>query len=368
MIAIIGGGISGLSIGWFLAKQGQAVTILERDEAGKGATWAAAGMLTPWIAADPKEKPVFQLQLTGHALWPEFAGELESTTGIKLDYRTEGRLFVVLDHEDTEGLRVRYEFNRKLGLSLDWLSGSEARRLEPNLSPTVTNAVFSPTAHWVDNRQVALALRDAFVQAGGTLREHTEAQGVIIEDNQVRGVRLHNERLPAETVVLAAGAWSQITSLPQSVRPPVHPVKGQMIVVQMPPADPLINRMVTGPIYLIPRSDGRLLIGATVEDKGFDTQVTAGAVFDMLGRARQMLPHLDDLPIVDTWAGLRPASTDEIPILGPTNVNGLIVATGHYRHGILLAPITAQAITHYILTGQIVDVIQPFSPLRFANT
>jgi len=215
---------------------------------------------------------------------------------------------------------------------------------------------------------VALALRDAFVQAGGTLREHTEAQGVIIEDNQVRGVRLHNERLPAETVVLAAGAWSQITSLPQSVRPPVHPVKGQMIVVQMPPAAPLINRMVTGPIYLIPRSDGRLLIGATVEDKGFDTQVTAGAVFDMLGRARQMLPHLDDLPIVDTWAGLRPASTDEIPVLGPTNVNGLIVATGHYRHGILLAPITAQAITHYILTGQIVDVIQPFSPLRFANT
>lgn len=366
MIAIIGGGINGLSIGWFLAKQGRAVTILERGEAGKAATWAAAGMLTPW-SATPGEEAAFPLQLAGHKLWPNLAQELEAATGINVDYRTEGRLFVVLDHEDVDGLRAKFNLNRDLGLPLEWLSGPEARELEPHLSPAVTDAVFSPTAHWVENRQVALALRQAFTQAGGTLCEHTEAQGIVIENNQVRGVRLNNDMLAAETVVLAAGAWSQITSLPKSARPPVHPIKGQMVVVQMPAGPPLVNRMVTGPIYLIPRSDGRLLIGATVEDKGFDTQVTAGAVFDMLDRARQILPHLDELPIVDSWAGLRPASTDEYPIIGPTNVDGLLVATGHYRHGILLAPITAQAVTQYILTGQIMDEIAPFSPLRFAN-
>jgi glycine oxidase len=301
------------------------------------------------------------------ALWPDFARNLEAATDIKLDYRTEGRLFVVLDHENAEGLRAKYKFNRSLGLPLEWLSGDEARKLEPNLSPVVTNAVFSPTAHWVDNRQVVLALKKAFTQSGGILRENTEAFGVAIENNRVRGVRLADEVLTAETVVLAAGAWSRITSLPESVRPPVRPVKGQMIAVQMPLNEPLVSRMVTGPIYLIPRSDGRLLIGATVENKGFDTRVTAGAVFDILDKARQMTSEIDNLPIIETWAGLRPASTDEAPILGPTSIDGLIVATGHYRHGILLAPITAQVISRHILTGQMPDIVTPFSPLRFSS-
>ncbi len=366
MIAIIGGGICGLSIGWYLARAGHDVTILERGEAGRGATWAAAGMLTPWSLPNPGYEPQFQLQLASHALWPEFAQNLASATGINLDYRTNGRLFIVLDHENARGLRERYEFNRKLGLPVEWISGDEARRYEPHLSPAVTNAIFTPTAHLVDNRQAALALRQAFVQAGGLLREQTDAREIVIENNQTQGVRLDEGLLKAEAVVLAAGAWSaKITGLPETERPPVRPVKGQMLALQMSPGAPLLSHMVTGPIYLLPRSDGRLLVGATVEEKGFDTHVTAGAVFDMLDRARQMLPEIDNLAVVETWAGLRPASSDEAPILGPTGIKGLVIATAHFRHGILLAPITAQTISHFIETGQIDDAIKPFLPNRF---
>lgn len=367
MIAIIGGGICGLSIGWYLAQEGQPVTVLERGQAGRAATWAAAGMLTPWSAPTEKDDSKFKLQLASHALWPNFARNLEAATDINLDYRTQGRLFIILDHEDARGLKEHYQVNKKRGLPVEWLSGDEARQREPHLSPAVTDAVFTPTGHLVDNRQVALALCRAFEQAGGTLRQQTEVRQIVVKNNRVQGVRLSNgEMLPAKTVVLAAGAWSQkIAGLPADTRPPVRPVKGQMLALQMPPNQPLIKHMVTGPIYLLPRTDGRLLIGATVEEKGFDTQVMAGAIFDMLGRARQMLPAIDELPIVETWAGLRPATPDESPILGPTGIQGLIAATGHYRHGILLAPITAQAICRLVLTGKIMPEIEPFLPQRF---
>lgn len=368
MIAIIGGGICGLSIGWYLARAGQAVTILERGQAGRGATWAASGMLTPWSFIGSDEEPVFQLQLASHALWPDFGRELESTADVAIDYRTEGRLFIVLDHEDARGLRTRYEFNRKLGLTLEWLSGDEARRIEPHLASTVTDAVFMPTGHLVDNRKVALALQKAFRLAGGILREQSEVVEIVIERNRVQGVRLSDEFLAAETVVLAAGVWSKdIPGLPMAVRPPIRPVKGQMLALQMPPESPLLRHTVTGQVYLVPRSDGRLLVGATVEEKGLDTHVTAGPIFDMLGQARRILPAIDNLPLIETWAGLRPASDDEAPILGTTRVGGLIVATGHFRHGILLAPITAQAISQLILTGKVVDEIRFFTPLRFSH-
>ena len=368
MIAIIGGGICGLSIGWYLAKAGQAVTILERGEAGRGATWAASGMLTPWSFLGSDEEPVFQLHLASHALWPDFGQELEDATGIAIDYRTEGRLFVILDHEDARGLRTRYEFNRKLGLSLEWLSGNEARRREPHLSPTVTDAVYMPSGHLVDNRKVVLALQKAFKLAGGTLCEQSEVFEIVIKQNRVQGVRLSNEFLAADTVVLAAGAWSKdLPGLPAAVRPPVRPVKGQMMALQMLPAAPLLRHVVTGQVYLIPRSDGRLLVGATIEEQGFDTHVTAGQIFEMLRQARRIIPNIDNLPLIETWAGLRPTSDDEAPILGATGMDGLIIATGHFRHGILLAPITAKAISQLILTGNVMDEIRFFTPLRFSN-
>jgi len=368
MIAIVGGGICGLSIGWYLAQAGQPVTVLERGAVGREATWAAAGLIAPWCLPGTTDKFLFRMQVASHALWPDFARHLETTAQVDIDFRTEGRLFIILDHEDMRGLREEFELNKELGLPLEWLSAQEIHEREPNLTPAVTNGIFSPTTYLVDNRKVALALREAFQRAGGQLRENTPVQEIVVSDNRVQGVRVDGEILAAEKVVLAAGAWSsEIAGLPQAARPPVRPVKGQMLALRMPPDSPLLKHTISGPVYLYPRSDGRLLIGATVEEQKFDKEVTAGAVFELLDEARRMLPAIDNLPILETWAGLRPAGADNRPILGPTKIEGLSVATAHFKHGIMLAPITAQAISRLILDGTQMDEIQPFSPLRFAS-
>ncbi len=367
MVLIIGGGISGLGIGWYLARAGCPVTVLERDEAGHGATWAAAGMLAPHVEAEPTEEKLLPLQLASHAAWAGFARELEEASGIAVDYRTEGTLVVALNRDDVERLRFQYNFQRQLGLPVEWWYGDQLRELEPHLARGVVAGIFSALDHQVDNRKAALALRAAFLRAGGVLREHTPVAEIIIEDNRAQGVRTAEGRLLAETVVLAAGAWSRgIGGLPDSVRPPVRPVKGQMLAAQMPPHSPLIQHVVWGQdVYLVPRLDGRLLIGATVEEQGFDTQLTAGGVMRLLQGARDILPEVCNLPLIELWAGLRPGSRDDAPILGLTEIQGLILATGHHRNGILLAPITAQSISHLILTGEVMEEIKPFNVERF---
>ncbi len=367
MIAIIGGGISGLAIGWYLARAGCPVTVLERGEAGSGATWAAAGMLAPQVEAEPGEEQLLALLLESRAAWADFARDLETASGMVVDYRTEGTLVIALDRDDAERLRFQYDFQRKLGLQLEWLSGYEVRQFEPHLARTVIAAVLSALDHQVDNRKVTTALRTAFLRAGGVLREHTSVLEVVVRNDRVHGVRLTDETLAADVVILAAGAWSRsIEGLPEAVRPPVRPVKGQMLAVQMPPHAPLLEHVVWGPdAYLVPRVDQRLLIGATVEEMGFDTQLTAGGIFELLRGAWEALPGIYDLPIAEMWAGLRPGSRDDAPILGLTHLPGLIMATGHYRNGILLAPITAYAVSHLILTGEVMDAIKPFALARF---
>jgi glycine oxidase len=342
---------------------------VEKGEAGHGATWAAAGMLAPHAEAEPGEECLLELLLASHAAWAGFAHELELASDMAVDYRTEGTLMVALDHDDAERLKFHYELQCRSGLEVQQLSGYEARQMEPHLSRTVTTALFCPRDYQVDNRKTALALRTAFLRAGGLLREHSEVDEIIIAADRVLGVRLGDETLVADTVVLAAGAWSRnIRGLPEALRPPVRPVKGQMIAVQMPSNAALIEHVVWGPdVYLVPRSDGRILIGATVEEQGFDTQLTAGGLHYLLQGAWETLPGVYDLPIVEMWAGLRPGSRDDAPILGETSVRGLILATGHYRNGILLAPITAQAISQLVLTGAIMEEAKPFALARFKN-
>ncbi|WP_376792990.1 glycine oxidase ThiO [Thermoflexus sp.] len=368
-VVIIGGGICGLSIGWFLARSGYPVTVLERGGAGLGATWAAAGMLAPYAEAEPGEEGLLPLLRASRDMWADFARELEAASGIAVDYRDEGTLVVALDRDEAERLRFLYEFQRSQNLPTEWLSGYEARRMEPHLSRHVVAAIYSPQDHQVDNRKVARALIEAFRRAGGRLREHTEVTGIVVDENRVLGVRLSRGFLEARTVILAAGAWSaQIPGLPESARPPVRPVKGQMLAVQMPPEAPLLQHVVWGAdAYLVPRRDGRLLIGATVEEKGFDANLTAGGIFRLLRGAWEMLPGVDELPIVEMWVGFRPGSRDDAPILGPTAVEGLIMATGHYRNGILLAPITAYAIHHLIVHGDLPEIAKPFTIERFCH-
>lgn len=371
-ILIVGGGVCGLGIGWRLAQAGRPVTVLEQREIGPGslpaATWASAGMLAPHVEAEPGEEKLLPLLLESHARWPAFARELQEASGVDVGYRTEGTLVVALDRDQAERLRFQYEFQRSLGLELVWLSGDAARRREPHLSRNVAAALYSPHDHQVDNRQTLLALRQAFLAAGGVLRERAAVAEILVGSGAVQGVRLTSgEMLHAPVVVIAAGAWSAtLPGLPPEAQPPVRPVKGQMLALQTPSNAPLLRHVVWGrDVYLVPRKDGRLLVGATVEEKGFDAQLTAGGVYQLLRRAWELLPGIDEAPLIELWAGLRPGSRDDAPILGATSVKGLILATGHYRNGILLAPITADAVSHLILTGETPESIRSFGIERF---
>ena len=376
MIVIVGGGICGLGIGWRLAKAGRDVTIIDRGEAAMAATWAAAGMLAPQAEAEHAEEALLPLAMESCRMWQSFSEELQRDSGIDVDYRTEGTLVVAVDRDDCELLEYRFTYLRDLGLNLEWLSGYEARQKEPYLSRAVSGALFSPEDHQVDSRLVGSALKACFINAGGNLRENTSVDEILTNSGRVTGVRVGDREINAEIVVVAAGAWSRnIAGLPPEASPPVRPLKGQMLAVQMPAAAPILQHVLWGPgnsivpsIYLAPKSDGRLIIGATVEEMGFDTSLTAGGMFELLRSAWEVLPGIYDLPLVESWAGLRPASRDDAPILGPTGVEGIVMATGHHRNGILLAPITADTVSDYILTGTVADIMRPFMLERFTKS
>jgi glycine oxidase len=266
-----------------------------------------------------------------------------------------------------ERLRFSFEFQRDLGINLAWLSGAEARRLEPHLKPGIAGAVFSPHDHQVDNRRLTLALKSAFLNAGGELREHTDVSGLDVESARVRGVVVNGERHSADAVVLAAGAWSALLEgLPDAARPPVRPVKGQMLALRMHPERPVLRHVLWAPKgYLVPRGDGALIVGGTVEERGFDQDLTAGGVLALLEAAWRALPVVEELPIDELWVGFRPTSRDDAPILGPTSVEGLVLATGQHRNGILLTPITALMVSEVVLTGRVPNRIREFTIDRF---
>jgi glycine oxidase len=368
MIAIIGGGVIGLAVGWRLAAAGRPVTLFERGKAGCGASWAAAGMLAPVSEAEPEEAALIDLALAGHALWPSFAAELAQQSGIAIDYWPCGGLHIALKRDEVERLRFLQAFLAYRGLESRWIGMAEARALLPHLSPHAKAALLCPSDHQVDNRKLASALHAAFIATGGVLVEDTEITGLDVVGGQVSGLVAGDRRHAADLVILASGAWSgAIDALSPSQRPPVRPVKGQMLCVRM--MTPLIDRILWREgRYLVPRRDGRLLIGATVEEQGFDAQMTAGGVFQLLDQARELLPAIDDLPVDEMWSGFRPTSRDDAPILGPSSLPGLIYATGHHRHGILLTPITAAGIAEYVRTGALPSALQPFTAARFESS
>ena len=366
-VAIIGAGVAGLGVGWRLAAAGCQVTAFERGEAGHGASWAAAGMLAAGLEAEPGEERLLALNLESQRLWPAFRDQLETATGRAIGYRAEGTLAVALTRDDVERLRFSFEFQRGLDIELAWLGGADARRLEPHLRPGLAAAVLSPHDHQVNNRSLALALAAAFLKAGGELREHAAVSALDVEASRVRGVIVDGERYAADVVVLAAGAWSAgLDGLPDAARPPVRPVKGQMLALRMDPERPVLRHVLWAPKgYLVPRGDGRLIVGGTVEERGFDQELTAGGVLALLEAAWRALPAIEELPIDEFWVGFRPTSRDDAPILGPTPVEGLVLATGQHRNGILLTPITALTVCEVILTGRVSDSIREFTIGRF---
>ncbi len=341
--------------------------MFDAGTAGRGATWAAAGMLAAGIEAEPGEAALTTLNRRSQALWPDFAAELGEASGVDVALRREGTLSVALTRDDAAQLRFHFDFQRSLGIPLEWLSGGEARRREPFLHPHAPAAVFSRDDHQVDNRKLAEALPIALRRAGGRLHENTQVSGLDLAEGRVVGLRCGDTIHRADVVVLAAGAWSPLLEgLPAAARPPVRPIKGQMLALGMDPAAPLLRHVVWSPrVYLVPRHDGRLIVGATTEERGFDARLTAGGMLALLEGAWRVLPGIEELPILESWAGFRPGSRDDAPVLGPSGVDGLVLATGHHRNGILLTPVTADAVSRTILTGETDPAIGDFGLARF---
>ena len=371
-IIIIGGGVIGLGIGWQLARAGAAVTIYERSEAGRAASWAAAGMLAPLAEAHSEEPELLKLGSQSLARYPQWVSELEADARMSIGYRVEGTLIVGLEPDDTHQLQHLYTSQQDLGLNVEWLTGREAREIEPTLSPRVTAAIRCATDHQVDNRLMVKALQRAYQARGGVLHENSTIEKIVIENGVATGVQTQDGFQTADVLILAAGCWSaQVVGLPDTIIPPVRPVKGQMLALQMEAGITVKNVIRTirarysTSVYLVPRTDGRLIVGATSEEMGFDTRLTAGGVFELLRGAWEAVPGVYELPILETWTGLRPGSRDNAPILGKTPVENLIYATGHYRNGILLTPITAYEIANLILTDETSEIIAPFQLDRF---
>ena len=371
-IIIIGGGVIGLGIGWQLAKAGASVTIYERARAGRAASWAAAGMLAPLAEAHSEEPELLKLGSQSLERYPQWVGELETDAEMSIGYRVEGTLIVGLEPDDTHQLQHLYTAQQDLGLDVEWLTGREAREMESALSPRITAAIRCSTDYQVDNRLMLQALQQAYQACGGVLHENSNIEKIVIENGVATGVQTQNSFQEADVLILAAGCWSaQIEGMPDAIVPPVRPVKGQMLALQMEEGIIVKNVIRTvrarypTSVYLVPRTDGRLIVGATSEEMGFDTRLTAGGVFELLRGAWEAVPGVYELPLLETWTGLRPGSRDNAPILGKTPVENLIHATGHYRNGILLTPITAYEITKLILTSETPETIAPFQLDRF---
>lgn len=370
-VAVVGAGTIGLASAWRAARSGCTVTLID-PEPGRGASWAAAGMLAPATEAHYGEEGLLELNLASRRRWPSFAADLADT-----GYRETGTVVVARDNDDRAALDDLLDFQRDLGLQVRRLSSREARGLEPGLAPTVRGAVLAEDDHQVDNRALVRALLAACEDEGVEM-VRARATEVSTAAGHVDGVGLASGgRVNADAVLVAAGAWSS-----DLVDLPVRPVKGQLVHLHHPRhgpeamTDPLVARNVRAvggrpdrpAVYLVPRADGRLVLGATAEERGFDIAVTAGAVLDLLREAYELLPGLTAYELTETTAGLRPGTPDNAPLIGPAGPDGLVVATGHHRNGILLTPITAEAVVAYLTGGEVPEVARRFVPQRFART
>ncbi|PIQ61588.1 MAG: glycine oxidase ThiO [Bacteroidetes bacterium CG12_big_fil_rev_8_21_14_0_65_60_17] len=366
---IIGGGIIGLSIAWRLARTGHRVIVLERGSAGGEASRMAAGMLAATAEVGYEEFDLYALCTDAVRRWPSFASELEEDSGISVDFRSQGTMVAARDPDAASALRRAFEFQQEHGFEVSWLTRAEALDREPFLSPRIAAAVYAADDHSVDNRAVTRALVAAIRALGGRVEEETEVTDVLM-DTQGGDHRVHtapgNADWSAGQIVLAAGAWSHdLAGLPEVARPPVRPVKGQILTLRME-APFRLEHVVRGTrAYLVPRTNGRLVVGATSEEMGFNTELTAGGLWSVLDGAWELVPGILDLPVMETSVGLRPGSRDHQPIVGWSDVPGLFVATGHYRHGVVLSSSTADAAANVLLGGDMPAIMHPFSPTRF---
>ena len=365
-IVIVGGGVIGLSAAWELAQRSVSVCVVD-PSAGHGASWVAAGMLAPVTEAAFGEDALVRLAMAAAAHWPGFAARLDAATGLDSGFRRCGIVVVALDASDRAAVDQLLDFQHALGLDASRLSASECRSLVPELAPGIRGGAHVPGDHQADNRKLVAALLAGCAAAGVRLVEDRVVSVELDRRGAACGVRTAAGRtLGATDVVVAAGAHTpRIAGVPEGVLPPVRPVKGHALRLRTTAARPALEHTVRGLVhgrhcYLVARDDGSVVLGATSEERGYDTSVQAGAVHALLDDARLLVPAVDEWELVECLAGLRPASPDNAPFVGPTSVPRLAVATGHYRNGILLAPLTAAAVAALFCTGAVPPPLDAF--------
>ncbi|MFF1697277.1 glycine oxidase ThiO [Streptomyces sp. NPDC058257] len=372
-VVVIGGGIIGLVTAWRAAQRGLSTAVVD-PEPGGGAAQVAAGMLAAVTELHYGEQTLLGLNLASARRYPEFAAELAEASGRDVGYRACGTLAVALDSDDRAHLRELHALQERSGLTSEWLSGRECRRLEPMLAPGVRGGLRVDGDHQIDPRRLAAALLVACERAG-VIFHRAWAERLTVAGDRATGVVLADgTALEAGQTVLAAGSLSgRLAGVPEGVLPPVRPVKGQVLRLTVPERyAPFLSRTVRAVVrgshvYLVPRENGELVVGATSEELGWDTTVTAGGVYELLRDAHELVPGITELPLTETRAGLRPGSPDNAPLLGPTALPGLQLATGHYRNGVLLTPVTGEVLAHALTTGELPDEARGFTPLRFVG-
>lgn len=344
---IVGGGVIGLCCAWRLAQRGAKVVVLDRAEPPAGATRVAAGMLAPIGELAFGEPELLRMTIAAAEIYPDFVAELEAASELSTGYARHGALHIALDRDEAAELRRVHDLQRSLGLGAEWLPPRRCRELEPGLTPSFNGGVHAPEEAAIDPRRMTAALLAALGDAGVEVRGGTDVVAPVLGDERLEGVHTGTgDELLASHVILATGAWAGAEGwLPDAARPPVRPVKGEILELRAADGRAPCERIVASErVYLVPRPDGRLIVGATTEERGFDATVTAGGVHELLREAYRLLPDVAEMELVETMAGLRPGTPDNLPLIGPGALDGLVLACGHYRNGILLAPITGDAI------------------------
>jgi len=360
--AIAGGGVIGGAIALELSRAGMRVGVFDRQQPGQEASWASAGILSP-APESPGMIALVPLGKRSLSLYPEFVAQVEEISGQSTGFRPEGTVEALFSADTKAELSTIIALHHGLGLKAEPLRGEDARELEPALSEDVEAAVLRPEECSIDNRALTNAVLEAARRSGAEVFSDASVRGIWREGNRCAGLILANEKVEAKWTIVAAGCFSAAIE-GMAAYAPVRPAKGQMVALR---ADEVKMRRVlwSEHIYLVPRNDGRILAGATVEYVGFDRRATAGGVEKILSAAIELAPGLANARIEETWAGLRPDTPDHLPILGPTDLDGLLMATGHFRSGILLTPITARLMREWITEQRVSVEWDRFSPLRF---
>jgi glycine oxidase len=368
-VVIVGGGVIGLAIARALALRGvKEVCLIERSTPGTEASHAAGGMLAPQAEADCRDE-FFDLCSQSRDLYPNFAAALLEETGIDIQLDTTGTLYLALNEHDQTEIDKRFKWQSEAGLQVERLSPTEALQLEPSISSTLTSALLFPLDYQVDNRQLIKALVASVTKLGVKLIDNTTVSSLVVENLLLKGVQTNAGIIASSTVILAAGTWTSQIDAPRLITlPHIEPIRGQMLCFTTEPQR--YRHVIYSPRgYLIPRRDGRLIAGSTSEAAGFSKQVTAGGAHEILNHALEISPNVATLPITDSWSGLRPRAADGLPVLGPcVEIEGLFYATGHYRNGILLAPITGDLIAGAVVNQASSPALEHFGAARFELT